>query len=104
MSQKYTKKKTARRRRSNKTPLFLSLAGILLLAAAAMFFFRSSNRQAGFIPEVSGRPNLKVDQEVVDLGAVPLGQLVSVSFKVSNTGDKPLKFTKKPYIEVVEGC
>lgn len=31
-------------------------------------------------------------------------QPVSVMFEVANTGDQPLRFKEKPYVEVVEGC
>jgi hypothetical protein len=47
---------------------------------------------------------LKVDKEKVDLGDVKLGQTVMVSFQLTNLGDKTLKFTKAPYVEVLEGC
>jgi hypothetical protein len=44
------------------------------------------------------------DREEVDVGDVPLGQTVEVSFEIANTGDKPLRFIEAPYVEVVEGC
>jgi hypothetical protein len=45
-----------------------------------------------------------VDQEKVDLGIVKLGQTVDVKFKLTNVGDQTLRFSKAPYIEVLEGC
>ncbi len=46
----------------------------------------------------------KKTKEQVDLGNVQLGQTVKVSFLVTNVGDQPLRFSDKPYVEVVEGC
>jgi hypothetical protein len=54
--------------------------------------------------EVKGAPSLKADKEKVDLGTVRLGQTVEVTFNVANVGDKQLRFTETPYVEVVEGC
>ena len=54
--------------------------------------------------EVSGKPELKADRELVDLGDIKLGKTTTVAFEVTNVGDQTLKFTKAPYIEVVEGC
>jgi hypothetical protein len=54
--------------------------------------------------EVKGAPALQVDKEKVDFGNVTLGQTVEVKFEVANVGDQPLRFTKKPYVEVIEGC
>ena len=54
--------------------------------------------------EVTGAPSLKVDQDTVSLGDINLGRTVNVSFLLTNVGDKPLKFSKAPYIEVKDGC
>jgi hypothetical protein len=55
-------------------------------------------------PEVTGAPKLKVDKSDVDLGDVQLGQTVEVAFELTNAGDRQLRFTDVPYVEVVEGC
>ena len=80
-----------------KTGLWLLLAGGLLILAAALFAVLSGGRSAS-------APSLAVDQETIDLGPVKLGQTVSASFRLTNTGDAPLRFSKPPYIEVREGC
>jgi hypothetical protein len=73
------------------------------LVAALVFLARGGQQPAAPV-QVTGAPSLKVDREKVDLGDVRLGQTVSVAFEVTNVGDRPLRFTAEPYIEVVEGC
>jgi hypothetical protein len=87
------------------TPLLIVLAGIVLVAGTLFAVWKSGQPTGAQVPiEVSGSPSLKVDQDKVDLGDVPLGQTVSVSFQLENVGDKTLRFSDKPYVEVVEGC
>ena len=86
-------------------PIWLPLiivAGVALVVVA----LTSGNRAAtpAFTPEVSGAPALQVDKEKVDFGNVTLGQTVEAKFEVANVGDRPLQFTGKPYVEVLEGC
>jgi hypothetical protein len=84
-------------------PIWLPLiivAGVVLIVVALI----GSGQVSTTLPQASGKPVLQVDKEKVDLGDVPLGQTVSVSFELTNTGDQPLQFTKKPYIEVAAGC
>jgi hypothetical protein len=102
MSTKASKK--VRPQPAKKFPVWLLLiigAGVVLIAVALI---SNSQSAATVTPQVSGGPALQVDQEKVDLGDIPLGETVSVKFEVTNGGDQPLRFTKKPYIEVVEGC
>lgn len=84
-------------------PILLLLAGGVLLIIGGTFAFRKPTQPKASI-EVSGTPSLKVDQEKVDLGNVKLGQTVEVKFKLTNVGDQTLRFSKAPYIEVLEGC
>ncbi|HLF28720.1 MAG TPA: hypothetical protein VJG32_20515 [Anaerolineae bacterium] len=87
-------------------PLLIIVGGVVLVAIAALVIFGAGGNTAGPqpTPEVTGAPKLKADQERVDLGNVRLGQPVSVNFELTNTGDQPLYFKEKPYVEVVEGC
>jgi flagellar basal body-associated protein FliL len=87
-----------------KVPIWLW--GIIAVGAVliVMALISSSQAASTTAPQVSGKPVLQVDKEKVDLGDVPLGQTVSVSFELTNTGDQPLQLTKKPYIEVAAGC
>jgi hypothetical protein len=100
------KGKVARRakakRRSPLLPGLLVVGGIALVGLAA-FALLSGNRQV-FVPEVTGAAALRVDHTEEDLGDVPLGHSVRVAFEVSNVGDRQLRFTAPPYVEVVEGC
>ena len=55
-------------------------------------------------PQVTGAPKLQSDLEKIDLGDIKLGKTVQAVFVLTNTGDRALQFTAKPYIEVLEGC
>ena len=72
--------------------------GALLLILAAFLFAR----QAG--PQESGNPQIAVDQQEIDYGYVKFGETRQFKIAVTNTGDGVLRFDKKPYVEVVEGC
>jgi hypothetical protein len=94
----------ARGRRRGSFPfLLVAGAGVILLILAVVLGTRWG-ATPGFEPEVRGSPSLKTDQEKVDLGDLRLGEWVQVSFDLTNVGDEPLRFTRPPYIEVVEGC
>jgi ABC-type transporter Mla subunit MlaD len=91
-------------KRQNKAwiPLAVMLGGVLLIALA--FWGLNARPTPRANVEVTGAPALKTDKEKVDLGDVKLGQVVEVSFQLTNVGDQTLRFTKPPYVEVVEGC
>lgn len=110
MSSKTRMKRRASRQRSTLSgnhALLIGLGGVVLIGAAALLIFSSGSGAASAppaTPEVTGRPALKANQELVDLGDVRLGKWVNVAFELTNVGDLPLIFMKKPYVEVVEGC
>ena len=95
--------KRIKRQDRNRWPVWLALTGLVLVGLALFAFSRGSSKPKAAI-EVAGSPALKVDKEKVDLGEVKLGQTVQVSFQLTNVGDQSLRFSKEPYIEVVEGC
>jgi hypothetical protein len=75
-----------------------------LLGFALWSILRDANPGIKAENQVKGSPSLLVDQETIDLGNVPLGQWVTVKFKVTNVGDQSLSFTQKPYVQVAAGC
>lgn len=79
------------------------IIGLVLVVLSIWAMNPAGLRTRGKV-EVSGKPELKADKEVVDLGDVKLGKPVAVSFEITNVGDKTLEFTKKPFVEAVEGC
>lgn len=103
MSQNKNNKNIRHRKKKQLWPLILLIGAGLLLVIGAFFAFKKPSEPKADI-EISGSPSLKVDKEKVDLGDVKLGQTVQVSFDLTNVGDETLKFTKAPYIEVLEGC
>ncbi len=86
-------------------PIWLPLiivAGVVLIAVAVLS--NTSSPAAPAAPATIGTPALTVDKDKFDFGNVQLGKTVQVSFEVANTGDAPLRFKEKPYIEVAAGC
>jgi hypothetical protein len=87
--------------------LVAALIGGLSLAALVIYSVWSAMvpTNGTTVPvEVKGLPSIKLDRDKFDLGDVPLGQTVQVSFQVANVGDQQLRFSELPYVEVVEGC
>lgn len=97
---RYSKKR--HRQKQKWLPILLALGGLLLVGLA--FLSLRDKSTPGAAIEVTGAPSLKVDQEKVDLGDMKFNQPAQVSFQLTNVGDQTLRFTKDPYIEVVEGC
>jgi hypothetical protein len=54
--------------------------------------------------EAAGGPRLKVYTDRLDLGTLKLGQTQPVKIEVANVGDRVLRFTNDPYLQVVKGC
>jgi len=84
--------------------LFPLIGGIVLAGLVFLLLRGRPASQPLAATEVHGAPSLKVDQEQIDLGDVKLGQFVHVSFRLTNVGDQPLRFSKQPYLEVMKGC
>jgi hypothetical protein len=103
MSQPKNKGHYRHGRRQKPWPLILLVAGGVLLIFVAVSVLNKPSKPQPAI-EVSGSPSLKVDKQKVDLGNIKLGRVVDVSFELTNVGDQTLRFSKTPYIEVVEGC
>jgi len=88
--------------KNTKYPLFFVLGGAAILIITVFFAFQKP--PVPFTPEVTGGPSLKADKEELNFGDVKLGKTVTASFELKNIGDQTLKFSKAPYIEVIEGC
>ena len=105
MSNKSKREEPRQRRAANPWPYVLIASGVFLIGIVVYAVWQAVNPGTPKVPvEVKGAPSLKVDQEQVDLGNIPLGQTVEVTFNVANVGDQQLRFTEAPYVELVEGC
>lgn len=104
MSQNRSKKYPKKRLRQSQSwlPILVAFGGLLLVILA--FLALRYKPTPGADIEVTGAPSLKVDQEKIDLGDMKFNQPAQVSFQLTNVGDQTLRFTKDPFIEVVEGC
>lgn len=67
-------------------------------------FARRTPALRALMPAHDGAPQLVVDKNVVDFGAVPYRKMIEATFQLSNGGKEVLEFTEAPYIEVVKGC
>ncbi len=103
MSQQKHNKVLRHHKKKQPWPMIFLFAGGIMLIAVAVFALKKPSQTKAAI-EVTGSPSLKVDKEKVDLGYVTLGRTVDVQFNLTNVGDQTLRFTKTPFVEVVEGC
>jgi hypothetical protein len=90
---------------TNPWPFILIAGGLVLSGIVVFAAWQVASPSGPKVPvEVNGAPSLKLDKDQVDLDNVRLGQTVEVTFNVANVGDKQLRFTEPPYVELVEGC
>jgi hypothetical protein len=80
-------------------PIFI-VGGILVVTAA---FLLTRQGSSGSSSE-AGTPQIVVGQQKIDYGYVKFGNDKQFTIKVTNAGVGDLRFTKKPYVEVLEGC
>jgi uncharacterized protein (DUF58 family) len=88
------KKNKSRQQTLNPLIFIITGGGLMLLVALALLI------QAG----TRGAPQLSVDRELVDFGPVKMGEMVTASFTITNTGSAPLVFSEIPRVRVVAGC
>jgi hypothetical protein len=103
MNQLDQKKPYRQGRKKQSWPAILLLAGGVMLITGIFFGFGKPSQSKAAIM-VTGAPSLKVNLDKVDLGNVKLDQAVDVKFMLTNVGDQTLRFSKTPYVEVVQGC
>jgi hypothetical protein len=97
-NKKNAKKYRKQNQRKSFPWLFVALGAGLLLVTAAIFFANRNGADSG------GAPVISVDQKNIDYGYVKFGENRQFSLKITNSGDGTLRFSEKPYIEVLEGC
>jgi hypothetical protein len=84
-------------------PIWLVIAGAALLMVAIWALINSGQNRVK--TEVIGAPGIKVEQDIYNYGDVKLGEKpIRTVVRVTNVGDQTLRFTKAPYVEVLEGC
>lgn len=88
----------------NTFPLLLGGIALALVAISAFYLFGRDVDQPSKPVEVAGQPNLAVNRGQIDFGKVPVEQVVTAEFELSNTGDQPLRILGAPQVEVREGC
>lgn len=94
-----------RRERKRKRVLIWKIsAGVLLIAGIVFTLVQNASRINPELIEVEGRPAIKVDQELIDFGYKKWNTNLTFDFTVTNIGDKTLRFTETPFVEVLEGC
>lgn len=78
--------------------------GTLLIVSVLFPILKNANRINPELVEVEGRPAIKVDQELIDYGYKKWSTNLTFDIKVTNVGDRTLRFSETPYVEVLEGC
>jgi hypothetical protein len=103
MNRKKAKKKPDKKNRTIVYALLVALGGLLLVSAAFLLFPRQKSSPDSASNE-AGSPRLEVDREQIDFGDVPVGQIVTASFELTNTGTSTLRFTGEPTVQLKAGC
>ena len=104
MNRVIRKQQAARKKKRNLLILMVAI-GILFVVVGIEGAIGGKESMADpSLVEFNGHPNLKVDRELIDFGDVRLNTNLAFDIKLTNVGDKPLKFSRTPYIEVKEGC
>jgi hypothetical protein len=85
-------------------PLILALAGIVLILLAGWAIWNTGAPAEKASIQVKGAPRLKVEKDSIDHGRVKLGTPITDEVRITNVGDQPLRFTRAPYLQVLEGC
>jgi hypothetical protein len=88
----------------NRGPVGALAIGLFLVGVVAVLLLQSPKPPAPSTATGAGQPQLVVDQDRIDFGAVPVNQMVKASFKLTNAGNQPLTLTVPPVAKVVEGC
>jgi len=83
--------------------LVLVVLGVAVLLGVGTWSVLSKRLSAP-AAEFHGGARLAVDKDVIDFGAVKLGQRVHASFQLRNIGDRVLLLPSAPPVDVVEGC
>jgi hypothetical protein len=96
-------KKTEKKNQTVLFALVLALGGVFLVSAAFLLFPKPKSVLNPASNE-AGLPRLAVDREQIDFGDVPVGQVVTASFELTNTGDSTLRFTEDPTVQLKAGC
>ena len=108
-----SRRRSRRRRRNRQNPrsgvsrfipqVFIGL-GALAIGLAVFFIVSGRGASADYEPEYTGGPRIDVDQEMYDYGYVKLNTTITTDVKISNVGDRPLRITSIPQVQVLEGC
>lgn len=99
------------RKKNQKGAIWMAIlgVGIVLVSLAIWISLRDNTTPTpaevvDATPEVKGGPSLKVDKEIIDFGNLKLGEEVTAEFQLTNVGDKLLRFSGLPFIELKAGC
>ena len=89
-----------RQKQRRSFPWLLVAFGLVLLVVAVVLF---ANRN-GSGHDNGGTPQIATNPQKIDYGYIKFGNDKTFSIKVTNIGNGTLRFTEKPYVEVLEGC
>lgn len=84
--------------------MWLALGGLAIVMIGSLLVARAGGQSAAGSALQAGKPRLSVDRESIDFGTVAMEKLVKATFKLTNSGDKPLTINEQPQVQVLAGC